>query len=452
MLRKLLLMGGIIASLLNGNISAQDSSTVNRFYEKFTGQSNVDSLNFETQKTSGVLSLNDAIITGLKNNPRLKSKHLAINAYQAAALQAGLYPNPGVGVDFENFLGSGDYGTFGASENTFFITQDFVLGGRLSKAEKLELLNSNLAKWELEKERLSLITEIRKSFTVISSLKHQNKLNKKLLKISRDFITDLERRIKAGKVSPAEASRASLISTSLEIKIQSTEMQLASEIANLKALLGNPDLDFSSVENICNLKYEMPEIEELKNMLLETPSLARFKTEIEQVKAAVELEEAKVMPDLSLSLGYRRINETSDNVLVFGASMPIPIFDDNRGNIQRAKIREDQTRYNLAGAITQTEARLQTLYNNIKALDVMIEKLETESLPKAKDAFRIINEGNLVGRFTVLDVLDAQRNLFELESQFVNAVAEYNRNVIELEELTLTKFNFKYKARIYEDE
>ncbi|NOX18523.1 MAG: TolC family protein [Chlorobi bacterium] len=452
MLSKLLLLSGIFLSIITPYASAQDSSAVNQFYEEFTGQTNVDSLDFEVQETSGVLSLNDAIIIGLKNNPRLKSKHLEINAYQAAALQAGLYPNPGVGVDLENFLGSGDYGAFGASENTFFITQDFILGGRLSKAEKLELLNSNLAKWELEKERLSLITEIRKSFTVILSLDRQNKLNKKLLKISRDFITDLERRIKAGKVSPAEASRASLISTSLEIKIQSAEMRLASETANLKALLGVTDLDFSSLENICNLQYDVPEFGELKNLILESPSLAQFKTEMKRVKTAVELEEAKVVPDLSLSLGYRRINETSDNVIVFGASIPIPIFDDNRGNIQRAKIREDQTKYNLTGAITLTEARLRTLYNNVKALDVMIEKLGTESLPKAKDALKIINEGNLVGRFTVLDVLDAQRNLFELESQFVNAVAEYNRNVIDLEELTLTKFNFKYKARINEDE
>lgn len=447
MLSKTIILSGIIVLLSSIGSFAQDSTAVNKFYSNF-----LDSLNSKKLKTSDYLSLNNAIILGLKNNPGLKSKKLEINAFQALALQAGLYPNPEIGFEAENFLGSGDFNGFNASENTFSITQNFVLGGRLNKAQKLQIINSDIAKWKLEKERLNLISEIRKSFTVISSLQHQNNLNKKLLKISRDFLKNLERRIKAGKVSPAEASRASLISTSLEIQIQNTEMKLASERARLKMLLGKPELDFSTVENICNLKYDIPELDILGKLILESPTLVQYKTEMKRVKASIEFEKAKVIPDLSISFGFRRINETKDNVFVVGASIPIPLFDDNRGNIQKAMIREDQTSFEYSGVINQAEAKLKLLYNNIKAFSVMIEKLEKESIPKAKNAFEIITKGNLVGRFTVLDVLDAQRSLFELESQYVSAVAEYNRNIIELEKLTLTKFNFEYKARILENE
>jgi cobalt-zinc-cadmium efflux system outer membrane protein len=293
MFSKILLMSGIFALIGFTYIPAQDTSTINKFYEEFTGATGIDTLRVEKNAVSETLKLQDAIIIGLRNNPRLKSKKLEINAFQAAALQAELYPNPGVGVDMENFFGSGNYGSFKASENTFFITQDFVLGGRLSKDQKVQMLMSNIAGWELEKERLNLISEIRKSFTFISSLEHQNGLNKKLLKISRNFLINLERRIKAGKVSPAEASRASLISTSLEIQIQNTEMQLESEKARLKALLGKPRLKFTSVENIFNLKYNIPQLAELRELILESPTLAKYKTEMERVKAAVELEKSK---------------------------------------------------------------------------------------------------------------------------------------------------------------
>jgi len=452
MLGKTIILSGIIALTSSVYISAQDSTAVNKFYNNFLRSNNYDSLNSGKLKTTEYLGLNKAIILGLKNNPRLKSKKLEINAFQAAALQAGLYPNPEVGVELENFLGSGEFNSFNASENTFSITQDFVLGGRLNKAEKIQLINSNIAEWELEKERLNLISEIRKSFTIISSLQHQNDLNKKLLQISRDFLINLERRIKAGKVSPAESSRASLITTSLEIQIQNTEMQFASETTRLKALLGKPNLEFTSVENICNLQYNIPQLDELSNLIIQSPTLAQFKTEMKRVKAAVGLEKSKVIPDLSVSLGLRRINETSDNVFVLGLSLPIPLFDNNKGNIQEALIREDQTKYNFSSTLNQARARLNFLYNNIKAYGTMLQKLEKESIPKAKNAFKIINKGNLLGRFTVLDVLDSQRSLFELESQYVSAVAEYNRNIIELEELTLTKFKFEYKARIPNNE
>ncbi|GBD91099.1 cobalt-zinc-cadmium resistance protein CzcC precursor [bacterium BMS3Abin04] len=452
MLSKTIILSGIIALFSTVYISAQDSNTVNKFYNNFLSSNNYDTLNSGKLKNSNYISLNKAIILGLQNNPRLKSKNLEISAFQAAALQAGLYPNPEVGVELENFLGSGYFNGFNASENTFLITQDFVLGGRLKNAEKLQLINSNIARWELEKERLNLISGIRKSFTIISSFQHQNNLNKKLLQISRDFLKNLERRIKAGKVSPAESSRASLITTSLEIQIQNTKMQLSSEMTRLKALLGKPNLEFSSVENICNLKYNIPQLDELTALIIQSPTLAQFKTETKRFKAAVELERSKVIPDLSVSFGLRRISETRDNVLVFGVSLPLPLFNNNRGNIQKAIIRKNQTEYNFSSSLNQTKAKLNSLYNNIKAYDGMLKKLEEESIPKAKNAFKIISEGNLVGRFTVLDVLDAQRSLFELESQYVSAVAEYNRNIIDLEELTLTNFNFEFKARTLNNE
>jgi len=445
-----------IVVLLNVTIAtalfAQDTTAIKKYYEQFGVSEIPDSLVKEAMPDASVLKLNDAIIIGLVNSPQLKAIGMEMSAFQASALQAELYPNPEVGLDLENLFGSGNYGGLSSSENTFYITQDFVLGGRLSAGRDVELLKSDLAAWNLEKERLSVITEIRKSFTLISSLIHQNKLNKQLLQISLDFQKNLERRTKAGKVSPAEVIRASLISTSLEIVIQSREMELASEIQKLKALLGKPEMKFSSVENICNIEYEIPTVSELRNSILNTPSLAQFKTDLKRANAEIKLQESIAMPDLSVSVGYRRINETSDNVMIMGASIPINIFNDNSGNIAEAKIRADQTKYKYNGLLFNSEARLNLLVNNINALSVMINKLENESLPKARNAFDIISEGNLVGRFMVLDVLDSQRSLYELESQYVNAVAEYNRNVIELEELTLTKFNYNKNARNLEHE
>lgn len=434
-------------AMLGVTIIAQDTTAIKKYYEKFGVLDIPDSFVKSDSNDSSVLQLNDAILIGLTNNPQLKSMGMEISAFQATALQAELYPNPEIGIDLENILGSGNYGGLGGSENTFYITQDFILGGRLTAGRDVELLKSDLAAWELERERLSLITKIRKSFTIISSLKYQNKLNKKLLKVSSDFQKNLERRIEAGKVSPAEAARASLMSTSLEIQIQNTEMQYLSEIQNLKALLGNSGVGFSSVETTCNLEFNIPDKKELQKLLLNTPGLAKFKTDLERTKREINLQESMAMPDLSLSVGYRKINETNDNVMIMGASIPINIFNNNRGNIQEAKIRADQTKYKYSGLRNGYEAQLSLLLNNIKGLEVMIRKLDSESLPKARNAFEIINKGNLVGRFTVLDVLDSQRSLYMLESQFVSAVAEYNRNVIELEALTLTKFNYSKKNK-----
>jgi cobalt-zinc-cadmium efflux system outer membrane protein len=376
----------------------------------------------------------------------LKTKRMDISIYQAKALQAAFYPNPEIGLDLENIFGSESYRGFSGSENTIYLVQDFVLSDRLTARRDVELLNSALATSELQQEQILVITEIRRIFVQINLLQHKNKLNKKLLKVSRDFQENLNRRIEAGKVSPAEASRASLISTALEIKIESTEMKLQSEIQKLKSVMGNPNISFSNVEKSCRLEFLIPELHELKKMISNSPTLAQFEIDLKRAENEIKVEEAKSLPDLSISLGYRRIAETNNSVFLMGASIPINIFNNNSGNIQRRKIQAEQTKFRYQGLRNNHETELIMLFNNIKNLKNMISKLNDESLPEARKAFEIINKGNLLGRFTVLDVLDSQRSLYELESQFVNAVAEYNMNIIDLEALTLSKFNFKIKG------
>lgn len=119
MLSKTIILSGIIVLLNTVFISAQDSITVNKFYNNILNLNDYDMLNSGKLKKTDYLSLNEAIILGLKNNPRLMSKNLEISAFQASALQAGLYPNPEVGVELENFLGSCGFNGFNSSENTF---------------------------------------------------------------------------------------------------------------------------------------------------------------------------------------------------------------------------------------------------------------------------------------------------------------------------------------------
>ncbi len=446
MVRYILSVLGFLVIIINNLTIAQDTLLVQKYIDVLTITE--DTLNNNNEK----LNLNRAIILGLKNNPELKALNLEISAFQAKGMQAGLYPNPEIGVDLENIFGTNDYTAFNGSENTIYLSQNVILGGKLSKAKKVQLLNSNLAKWDVEINRLKLIKEIRKTFVEISSLQLQNQLNHKLLAISREFIENLQKRIHAGKASQAEEARASLISTALEIKIQETEMKLASEVAKLNTLLGIPSIEYSSIENNCYLNYDIPAYDSLKKLIIRSPHLAKYNSAINKLKAQEELEKSKVIPDLSLTFGFRKLNETSSSAFVLGASVPIPIFNNNKGNIQYTQIKQQQTAFSYRKELLRLEAKLQFLLNNIEAFQQSINKLLNASIPQAKEALKIISEGNMVGRFNVLDVLDAQKNLFYLESQFVDVVKQYNKNVIELENLTLTKFNYENKIRIEDNE
>ena len=59
-----------------------------------------------------VLTLGEALRFAVARNPRLATFSWRIRAREAGALQAGLAPNPRVGVEVENFAGSGEASGF----------------------------------------------------------------------------------------------------------------------------------------------------------------------------------------------------------------------------------------------------------------------------------------------------------------------------------------------------
>ena len=72
---------------------------------------------------------------------------------EARSLQAGLYPNPEISAEVENFGGPRELKGFNGSENTLQINQLFELGGKRSKRKKLAELEKGSLGWDFEAKR-----------------------------------------------------------------------------------------------------------------------------------------------------------------------------------------------------------------------------------------------------------------------------------------------------------
>jgi cobalt-zinc-cadmium efflux system outer membrane protein len=61
--------------------------------------------------------------------------------------------------------------------------------------------------------------------------------------------------------------------------------------------------------------------------------------------------------------------------------------------------------------------------------------LRDEILPGAKSAFHVMRRGYELGKFGLLELLDAQRVLFQNQVLYVRALANYQRLVNDIERL-----------------
>jgi cobalt-zinc-cadmium efflux system outer membrane protein len=108
-----------------------------------------------------------------------------------------------------------------------------------------------------------------------------------------------------------------------------------------------------------------------------------------------------------VSAGVRRFEESNEQALVVGVSIPFPIRDRNQGNIAaaQARVRSAAAREAVAQSDYRqsvAEARAQYLSAEAKA-----DTLEAKSLPQAEEALRLAEFGYREGKFELIEVLSA---------------------------------------------
>jgi cobalt-zinc-cadmium efflux system outer membrane protein len=170
----------------------------------------------------------------------------------------------------------------------------------------------------------------------------------------------------------------------------------------------------------------IPSAEQLVERIIQNPEIARWVTEIEQRQATVELEMARRIPDPTIGGGFRHARETGDNALVLEFSIPLPVFDRNQGGFLEARYRLAKAGEERRAAEAQVRTALAEAYGTLSSAFIEATGLRNDVLPGAQQAFDAESEGYRQGKFGFLDVLDAQRTLFEARGQYIEALAAYH--------------------------
>ncbi len=387
------------------------------------------------------LALEKALSLALLYSPELAAFSYEIRAAEARALQAGLYPNPELDVEMENLGGTGDLRGFRGTETTVGIAQSLLLAGKRYKRMQVAALQSDLAAWDYESKRLDVFTRVREAFIEVLAAQERVKLNQRLVELSRQLVASIAQRVRAGKISPAELSRAQVVQSTTEVELERARRELQAARQQLAATWGSKTADFTEALGQLDTVFTVPPVDKLIPLLSQNPDLARFGTELELRQARIALEDALRIPDPTIAGAVRRINETDDTAFVLSLSVPLPLFDRNQGARQEARINWRKALRERQAVEVQLRSDLIAAYNTLQSAVNEVNVLKSRILPEAENAYRTINEGYLQGRFDFLDVLDAQRTLFEVRGQYLSALRELHRSAAEVERLISQELN-----------
>jgi cobalt-zinc-cadmium efflux system outer membrane protein len=182
----------------------------------------------------------------------------------------------------------------------------------------------------------------------------------------------------------------------------------------------------------------VPDLQQLTKRLPRNPEFALWATEVSLREAAVDLEKARRVPDLTVGGGYKRysasVGENVDTYLV-EASIALPIFNRNRAGIRAARHQASKSEEEQNSARVRLEIALAERYNALSSAYSRVTALRDTVLPGAHSAFDAVSEGYRLGRFGLLDVFDSQRTLFEARHEYLQAATDYHKAVVDVERL-----------------
>ena len=399
---------------------------VNPGFAQVTGAPPNDGRTRGVAEEPAVMTLRAAEDLALVSNPDLAVATRELEATEGAVIQGAARPNPQLGFLLED--------THKATRTTTLqVNQPIELGGKRAARLDAAVRGRDIAAVELDLRRAEIRATVTANFFGVLSAQERVRLAQDVANLAKRATEVAGKRVASGKVPPIEETKARVAEASVRIDLSLAQSELRTSRQRLASTWGNPSPRFERVDGRLEPLPSLPSSESINARLADSPHLIRAKIEIQRRKSLADLERAKRTPDLTVSLGAIRSEELGRNQLLLGVSIPIPVFYSNRGNQLESLKRTDKARDEQAATQIRLTSEVRQAYERLRAARNEVETLQRDVLPGAQSAYDVAIRGFELGKFNFLDVLDAQRTLFQAKSQNLRAVAEAHRAGAEID-------------------
>ncbi len=279
----------------------------------------------------------------LDSNFSLLAQRYNIDANRALVLQAKLWPNPNFSISHGLYSGAlNQFFPVGMNdETTAQLSQLILLAGKRNKQIKIADANVKLAEYQFYDLIRTLKYSLRTDFFNIYYLQQS-------AKVYNEEITSLQKVVKAfneqegkGYIAEKEVVRIKAQLYSLQSEYNDLINQINDAQSNMRIDLRinqsyiNPVADTTMISALNPTEYVLSTLLDSAYNNRTDLQIAKANTDISKLNYSYQ--KALAVPDLTLSVGYDEAGSFLTNFYSVGASIDLPFFNRNQGNIKNTK-------------------------------------------------------------------------------------------------------------------
>ncbi|WP_255409022.1 TolC family protein [Caulobacter vibrioides] len=355
--------------------------------------------------------------------PRLKEAQAGVREAQGLALQAQARPNPVVGLEAENFGGKAPYNGTNQAETTLSVAQALELGGK--RSARVSAANAEVTAAEARNRQASadFAYELAVAYAAAEAAQARADLAAQALKRSQDDLGVSRALVDAGREANLRLVTAQAAEASARADAEAARADAVEALARLSALAGVAEPYTSLAGGLLSAPASPSTADGVPPA--DMPALQVARAEREAAGKQVTVERRRAIPDLTASVGVRRLNGqgltgNDSTALVAGVSVPFPLFDQNRGNVAAASARANAADARFEEARLRAEADWRSA--RVQA-DAAVSRVSAsqQSEAAADEAYRLARVGYESGKTPLVEVLNAQRALTDARRTTLDA-------------------------------
>lgn len=386
------------------------------------------------------ISLPQALKRALAANPRLTAAERDVGVARGLRIQAGALPNPEVSFELDNALGSGPYKGLRSAETNLQLSQLVELGGKREARVAAGEAGISAAVWQRRATRLEVLSETAIAFITIISAQRRIEVFDEQIASFDPLIPLLQKRVQEGASSPAETLRGQIAADLFRVERERAKTQLALARRDLAILMGDSSPRFGNAVGRLATTGQPPSFQSIVQAIEANPQLLRWTSVTAQRNAELLIARLKAIPDPRISAGWRHFQDTNDNAVRLGVSIPLPLFDQNTGNIIAAQ--ETLAKTGAERAINKLVliSIVGRAYDTLTGALAEIRLLRSSIIPNARNASETIFSGYSQGRFTLLELLDVRGALLQALLREQEALQNFHIAIATIEGLAGNPF------------
>ncbi len=379
---------------------------------------------------SARISLDDAIRLALLHNHALQALRTTIQQSLAGEITANLRPNPTLGLDaqflpiFQPNKLDADYLDQSAQFDAG-IGYLFERGKKRQRRLQATKDQTSVVRSLVTDNERQLVFNVSQQFVDVLLAESTLEFAQQDLDSFQKTVDISKERFRAGDMSEGDFLKIKLQLLQFQSDVSAAKLAKLQSLAALRQLLGFETVpDDYDVQGTLDYQPVHADLNGLKNVAaLNRPDLRAAQQSVTAAESQYALQKANGKMDITGTFNYSHTAGVSSGSFFY--SMPLPIFNRNQGEIERAQYAITQAREQASETTQQVSTDVATAFANLQTNDQIIQLYQGGYVDQAKQSRDISEYAYRKGAASLLDYLDSERTYRANQLAYRQALASY---------------------------